>query len=313
LALVPLPMAFAFWTVCQVVLLVWLVRLLLSISREWEAQERWLMLSAVVAFPPLLFTFQLGAFSLLMLLCVLQFYWALKQGRDHRAGLWLLFGTVKPQLMLLPGLALLAARRWRALAVVLLGGAGLVLISGALLGWHSWLGFLDALRTTSAYFGIFGIVPTTMYNFKGTLTLILGNEQGALINLISLVALAATSILALWLWRGPWQPNEPAFELRMGLTILLGLLFNPHLHRQDGIVFVAPALLFYIYLRQRNLSLRAFATWALACPLIVLVSEFTIAGSLGIRPLVAMMGVLAVWMGKALVDEMRSYKFKPAG
>jgi hypothetical protein len=313
LAFVSLPVAFAFWTLCQVVLLVWLVRLLLQIAREWQTRERWLMLSAVAAFPPLLFTFQLGAFSLLMLLCVLQFYWSLKQGRDRGAGLWLLLGTVKPQIMLLPGVILIAARRWRALAVVCVGGTALVLISGALLGWQSWIGFLNALRTTNSYFGIFGIVPATMYNFKGTLTLILGNEQGSLINQISVVALAAVAILTLLLWRGPWQPKEPAFELRMGLTILLGLLFNPHLHRQDGVVFIAPAVLFYIYLRQRGPSLRAFAVWALTCPLIVLVSEFTIGGSLGIRVLVVMMGVLAVWMGKALVDEGRTYRLKPTG
>jgi hypothetical protein len=313
LALVSLPAAFIFWTLCQVALLIWLVRLLLQITREWEARERWLMLSAVAAFPPLLFTFQLGAFSLLMLLCVLQFYWSLKQGRDRSVALWLLLGTVKPQIMLLPGVILVAARRWRALAMILVGGAALVLISGALLGWQSWIGFLNALRTTNSYFDIFGIVPATMYNFKGTLTLILGDEQGSLINQISFVALAVVTILTLLLWRGPWQPKESAFELRMGLTILLGLLFNPHLHRQDGVVFIAPALLFYIYLRQRGLSLHAFAVWVLTCPLIVLVSEFTIGGSLGIRALVVMIGVLAVWMGKALVDEGRTYRLKPAG
>jgi hypothetical protein len=313
LALLPLPIAFAVWTICQVALLVWLVRLLLRISREWAARERWLMLATVAAFPPLLFTFQLGAFSLLMLLCVLQFYWSLKQGRDQSAGLWLLLGTVKPQIILLPGLLLLAARRWRALATIMVGGAALVVVSGALLGWRSWVGFLNALRTTSTYFGIFGIVPTTMYNLKGTLTLMLGNQQGPLINQISLVALAAVAILTLLLWRSPWHPEEPVFELRVGLTILLGLLFNPHLHRQDGVVFIAPAILFYIYLRQRGLSLRAFAVWALSCPLIVLVSEFTIDGSLGIRVLVVMMGVLAIWMGKALGDEWRARRLKSAG
>ena len=313
LALLPLPAAFVFWTLCQVALLIGLARLLLQIAREWEARERWLMLSAVAAFPPLLFTFQLGAFSLLMLLCVLQFYWSLKQGRERGAGLWLLLGTVKPQIVLLPSLALIGARRWRALAVILGGGATLLLISGLLLGWQSWAGFLNALRTTSTFFGVFGIVPTTMYNFKGTLALILGNQQGALINQLSLVALAAVAALILWLWRVPWRPEEPAFDLRMGLTILLGLLFNPHLHRQDGVVFIAPAVLFYAYLRQRGLSRWAFAAWALACPLIVLVSEFTIEGSLGVRALVVMMGGLALWMGIVLIDEWRTYRAKPAG
>jgi hypothetical protein len=82
-------------------------------------------------------------------------------------------------------------------------------------------------------------------------------------------------------------------------------LFNPHLHRQDGVLFIAPAVLFYAYLRRRGLPRRAFAVWALVCPLLVLVSEFTVGGSMGIRAPVAMMAVLAVWMGKALADEWR--------
>jgi Glycosyltransferase family 87 len=306
LALLPLPAAFAIWTLCQIALLVWMLRLLLRIARDWEPQERWLMVSAVVAFPPLLFTLQLGAFSLLMLLCMLQFYWSLKQGHDRAAGLWLLLGTVKPQVMLLPGALLIGARRWHALGVALLGGGALAALSGALLGWRSWAGFLDALRIVSGYFGIFGIVPTTMYNFKGTLALILGNDYGEAINQASLVALALVVALTLLLWRVPWRPDEPVFDLRMALTILLGLLFNPHLHRQDGVMFIAPAVLFYVYLRQRGLPRRAFAVWALACPLIVLVSEFTIEGSLGVRIPVVMMGLLALWMGKALVGEWRT-------
>jgi Glycosyltransferase family 87 len=306
LALLPLPAAFAFWTLCQVGLLVWLLRLLLRIAHDWDPLERWLMVSAVVAFPPLLFTFQLGAFSLLILLCVLQYYWSLKQGRDRSSGLWLLLGTVKPQMLLLPGALLISARRWRTLGVALLGGCALVALSGALLGWRSWTGFVDALRTVNGYFGVFGIVPTTMYNFKGTLALILGNDQGLLINQISLVALVMAAAVILLLWRVAWRPDEPAFDLRIGFTIMLGLLFNPHLHRQDGVIFIAPAVLFYLYLRQRRLPRRAFAVWALTCPLIVLVSEFTIGGSLGIRVPVVLMGVLAVWIGKALAGEWRT-------
>lgn len=308
LALLPLPAAFAVWTLCQVGLLVWLLRLLLRMAHDWEPLERWLLVSAVVAFPPLLFTFQLGAFSLLMLLCVLQYYWSLKQGRDRSAGLWLLLGTVKPQVLLLPGVLLISARRWRTLGTALLGGGILAALSGALLGWRSWAGFAAALRTVNGYFGIFGIVPATMYNFKGTLALILGDEQGLLINQISLVALALVVALIMFLWHVPWRPDDPVFDLRMGFTILLGLLFNPHLHRQDGVLFIAPAVLFYMYLRQRGLPRRAFAVLALACPLLILVSEFTISGSLGIRAPVALAAVLAVWMGKALADEWRMSK-----
>jgi len=306
LSLLPLNTAFWVWSLLQLVLLAWLLRLLLRIGSDWEPHERWLMLSAVVAFPPLLFTFQLGAFSLLMLLCLLQYYLALKRGRDGAAGWWLLFETIKPQAILLPGLLLVGARRWRAVGAALLGGVALAVISGVVLGWQSWVGLLNALRTANSFYGAFGITPTIMYNLRGTLALILGNDQGELINRISLVVFALAAGLTLWLWRGPWRSNDPSFELRMGLTVLLGLLFSPHLNPHDGLMYIAPAVLFYSYLRQRKLPRRSFVVWALTCPVIVLVSEFTIGASLGIRAPVVMMTILMVWMCKALVAEQRA-------
>jgi hypothetical protein len=305
LSSLPLGAAFWVWSLIQAALLVWLVRLLLQLAAGWEPRERRLMLSAVAAFPPLFFSLQLGAFSLFMLLCLLHYYLALKRDRDGAAAWWLLLGTIKPQLMLLPGLALLGARRWRALGVTALGGVVLVAVSSVALGWQSWAGFLGALRTVNAYYDAFGIVPTTMYNLKGTLALVLGNERGELITWISVAALALAAGLTLWLWRGPRRTGDASFELRMGLTILLGLLVSPHLHRQDGVMFIAPAVLFYSYLRQRGLPRRAFAVWALASPLIVLVSEFTVGGGLGIRAPVVLMLALAGWMCMALAAEAR--------
>ena len=112
LALLPRPTAFWVWSFGQVMLLVWLWRLLQRIAENWKPYERHLLLSAVIAFPPLLFTFQLGAFSLLTLVCVLQAYLTLKRGREAQAGLWLMLGTLKPQAVVMPGLLLVAARRW---------------------------------------------------------------------------------------------------------------------------------------------------------------------------------------------------------
>jgi len=126
------------------------------------------------------------------------------------------------------------------------------------------------------------------------------------------MALIASAVLTLLLWRGPWQPDDPSFELRMALTILLGLLFSLHLNPQDGLILIAPAMLFYDYLRQRDLSRRAYAAFALSCPLVFLVSEFTVRGSLGIRVPVVAMIVLAVWMGKALYDEHRMWRLYKA-
>jgi len=306
LAWLPRTTAFWIWTLGQVALLVWLLRLLRSIAEDWAPHERRLLLAAVIAFPPLLTSFLLGAFSLFLLICLLQFYRTLKGSREAHSGLWLVLGTVKMQAMVLPGLLLLAARRWRALASALLIGGMLALLASLVLGWRIWLDFLAVLRVHTTYFGTFGVDPAKMYNFKGTLALLLGNQQQALINQISTVGLIAAAGATVLLWCGAWRPEDPTFELRMALTLLLGLLFSPHLNPHDGLMLVAPALLFYIYLRRRNLARSRYAAVILSCPLLFLISEFTVGGSLGVRVPVVVMVVLAVWMIKALRDEQRA-------
>ncbi len=293
----PLTTAFFVWSVVQGGLLVWLFSLLQSIGQAWKHTERWLMYSAVVAFPPLLITLMIGSYSLFMLLCVLQFYLSLKREQSNRAGLWLALGSVKPQLMLMPGFLALGARRWRVLGsgVAIIGVC--VLIAWPVCGWQCWREFMHLLNSISNAFDYMGIVPTVMYNFKGTLAVLLGNEHGLFINRVSTVALVGASVCTLLLWRGASSsPTHPQFELRMALTLLLGLLFCPHLHPHDGLLFVAPAVLFYAYLRQNDLPRRGYAVFVLSCPLLFLVSEFTVGADVGIRIPVVAMGVLLVWM-----------------
>ncbi|NJN66480.1 MAG: DUF2029 domain-containing protein [Chloroflexaceae bacterium] len=302
----PRPVAFLVWTGGQVALLAWLLRLLHTFARSWSRDERWLMLSSVVAFPPLFVTGLLGTFSLLILVCVVQWYLALKNHREVRAGLWFTLGTVKPQLLLMPGVMLLGARRWRTLGAALLAGSVLVVISGILVGWQSWPGFVHLIRMVNDIYGDIGIVPTVMYNLKGTLALMLGNERGALINQISTGVLALVSVAILVLWRGPWQPDPPRFDLYLALTLLAGLLFLPHLNPHDGLLLVAPAVLFYHYLRQHLRPRGWYAAFALSCPWLFLVGEFTVGGNLGIRIPVIAMGVLLGWMAKEVLRKTRN-------
>jgi hypothetical protein len=292
--------AYLVWTVGQAALLIWLLRLLYGMARSWEPHERWLLLSAVIAFSPLMVTFLLGAFSLLVTLCLLQFYLALKRGQEGRAGLWLLLASIRPQTVPLLVVMLLAVRRWRALLGALFVGSILGLFSTALLGWRVFGDYFHLMRTFTGLFDALGVVPADMHNFKGTLALILGNDQSRLINLLSYGALIAAVVLTLWLWRKRWQPGHPSFELRMALTMLLGLLFSLHSNPQDSLMLIVPATLFYAYLRQRHLPRRAFAALALSCPFLVFISESTLGGSLGIRVPVVAMIVLLGWVATAL-------------
>lgn len=299
--------AYYLWAGIQAFLLILLLSVLWQVAKGWGVNERLLLVSAVAAFPPLFSTFALGSVSLVVLICLLQFYRSLKEGRDIEAGVWLALGTVKPQMILLPVIVVLATRRWRALASFSLIMGGLVALMSLWFGPRIWVAFLQTLRLTNGFFDRYGIVPEAMYNLKGTLALLLGSTYASPIIQISTFAFGVVALLVFWLWYGHFQPQDPCFELRLGLTLLLGLLFSPHLNPQDGIALVAPLLLFSLYLlSRRSLTHNIYASFVLLWPLLFFVGEWTIGGRLGVRIPVLLMSVLLIAMLWAFVKEQRS-------
>jgi hypothetical protein len=145
---------------------------------------------------------------------------------------------------------------------------------------------------------------------KWTLALLLGNEQEAGINAISLLAFGLSILFVIFLWSGRWQPGDPNFELPMAITTLLGMLFSPHVNPQDGLLIVMPALLFYIYLRENAYFKRVYAVFVLLCPLVFLLWEFSIGSELGIRAPVIGMLVLIFWMLRALQIQNKQIRSK---
>lgn len=305
ISFLPLNTAYWVWTLVQAGLLLWLLKLLGDLASTWRKEERRLMISAVCAFPLLLITFMQGAFSLFVLICVVQFYLALKHKKDAIAGVWLAFGFLKPQSLLVLLVLLVAARRWKTLAATALTGISFIALTSGLFGWHIWLDFVDRLATFSNYFDRFGVAPEKMYNFKGTLTLILGSGQAGIINLASWVALAASAGLVFFLWSGRWQPEEAIFELRLAFTMMVGLLFSTYLYPHDALLLVFPAILFIIYLRQRHLALHSFSVYCLAAPYLFLLGEYILQDRLFIRISVLMMAGFIIWLGIAIYHEYR--------
>ena len=246
-----------------------------------------------------------GAFSLFILLCMLQFYIAIKNRNDTKSGIWLAIGFLKPQNMLLVLVLLVAARRWKTLAASAITGAVFFTVTSLSFGWRIWLDFLNRLATYGNFFDRFGVAPEKMYNFKGTLTLILGSGQAGVINLASWVALACAAGFVFILWLGRWQPEDAYFELRLALTLTVGLLFSTYLYAHDALLLVLPAVLFITYLRQRNLPLRGFGVCCLSAPYLFFIGEYILADRLFIRISVLMIVAFITWMCVALSREHR--------
>jgi hypothetical protein len=306
LAQLPLIDAYLIWAFVQFGLLAWLLWLLDGILKEWDNQIRRLVLSAVIAFPYVLVNIVQGSFSLFLLVCLVQLYLAIKQGREYHAGFWIIGGVIKPQIILLAGVFLVGLRRWKTILFALIGGFTLFTISNLFFGLQIWPAYLNSLSIFSSAYNQLGVFPNAMYNFRGMLTVLLKGVNPLLISQINLLALLGTIPFVLAIWWKHQDIKDKSFELRLSLTLMLGLFFNPHLYPHDGLFLVLPALLFYIYLRQSNLPYRAFSIFCLSSPYILLISDYIIGDRLGIRVPVLMMGVFIAWISVALYHDYRN-------
>lgn len=284
------------WGVLNIGLLIWVIVVLSRIAHTWTPAERLGLMTAVLAFYPLYTTFLLGAFPLLVLLCTLQAYVALQQGRDRAAAAWLLGATIKFQLILLVGIWLCAARRWQVLGWGILFGGATVGLTSALLGWNIWGDYLRLLGIHSQSYNQMGIIPAEAYSLRGTLALHWGRPYASQINQVAMVGLLGAAAVAAFIGLKPWPSDAPTLAWRFGLVSLLGLMFSLHLNHHDALMLVVPAVLFYVFLRERGLSTLAYARFMLCAPLLVFISDIAIKKQLGVQIPVLLMVVLLGWI-----------------
>lgn len=293
---VPLPVAFGLWTLLQVVLLLWLVRLLYRIAIEWPVVERRALICVTLALPMLLRSFFLGTLSLFVTVMFLRFYVALKTTHHEQGGLWLALVSVKPQLLPVPALMLLVGRHWRVLLAAAAVGLLIVSVVGFGVGWLRWGEFVAVLSRSASAGNTLGIYPEAMYNLKGTLVLLFPGWPESTINRISWSAFLVSLLFVVGLWRRGFHPQSSDFELRLAITFLLGMLFAPHFNPQDGLLWLLPALWAHVYLRQQSRPRDVFGILMLLVPVIFLISEFSIGGTLGIRVPTLAMVMLLIWL-----------------
>ena len=129
-------------------------------ARPWDGIDRWLVLLAVVAFPPIVHDLVIGNVSTITLLVVL----AVARWPDARGGMVLgLLLAVMPKPHLIPVLAYLAFRQPRAF-VASIATIGVSILAGvALFGIEPWLQFAGTLReplerTFTANIGFSGLL-----------------------------------------------------------------------------------------------------------------------------------------------------------
>jgi hypothetical protein len=160
-----------------------------------------------------------------------------------------LIGSIKPQLIVVPFLLTILARRWKALGYFAAGGALITAICAIKLGPESIRDFVLSILGTDSN-SIITAILVHMYNFKGMLTLVLGPESLPLIRSLTFAGFLCALIIIILLWRGRVYVDDERFDLKMALSLLLGIFFCPYLFYYDTLLLVVVAKLFHDHLMQ---------------------------------------------------------------
>jgi hypothetical protein len=184
----------------------------------------------------------IGQTAVWVLLTLALALWAARRQRAVIAGLALAAGTLKPQLVILPALALLVAlapdqRRRAALAFA---GASALLVGGSLLFAGFW--FDDYWRLLQAYQGY----SSTEFPLLALAGHWLAAPGSRVLNAIVVAALLGVLGLAMWRWRGSGRPDLP-----LALAVVVAQLAVPQTGSYNLALLVLPAVVALAHLQRR--------------------------------------------------------------
>ena len=195
-----------------------------------------------------------GQWSAAMLLAGVAALWAARRGSWGLAGLFLAAWWLKPQLVLLPLVALALDRRWTAVGWTVLGGVALVVASLPFVGvgiYLQYAGYLVAVGLS--HFNGAGAVARSVWQgdlattegLNGLFVGYLGQAQVTLVDVlwgVLSIALVLLWLVAAWFERPRFDSLPGRRMIAAGIGIVL--LVNPNLFIQDTVLvfLLLPAL-----------------------------------------------------------------------
>ena len=199
--------------------------------------ERPVVALLILSSYPVIFALIVGQPALILACAVAQFYLALREERDLRAGLYLSLLLFKPQYGVLLGPLLILKRRWKAVSGAALGAvmiiAGSVLVAGvpAILQYPQAFSQMAGFRTD---------FPALMINWRSLIIWLwphVSDESGMLLEMLLSGGTILVTVLA---WQGVWAPREQRFPLLISITLIATLLANHHSHQHGGALLAVP-------------------------------------------------------------------------
>lgn len=261
LAKLSFPMAHALWTAMNLLLLA------LTLARFFpfvQPKQRPLFVLVVLAYFPTITTLKMGQDSILTTFLLVETYISLRRQRHGVAGALLALGLYKPQFVL-PLLGILALQGRRPLIASFLG-TGLLLgfISLGMVGWDGLMGLFSLWLSMVDRGHI--VWPERMTNLRGMVYVIL-NLVGlsAATNSITVALSALAFIVTLRLWPPTLDQEDPIFDLRFALGLIMTALVSFHCYPYDATFLSIPViiLLNQVLKEPQPSSLRHRVLWVL--------------------------------------------------
>jgi hypothetical protein len=222
----------------------WIARRLWQLSAGWSETARLLLITTFLSTEVFWYGLATRTMTLIVMAALIEYFLALGRQQHTRAAIWLLVGTFKPQLILLPALIPLVQRRWR--VIVIAASLSLLIALGisAYLGFGIWREYFRTLQEVSHHGEQYGAKVLLMNNLHMLFERVL---WPAAVTPAVYFALACGIVGTLLMW---WSTD--GFNIRFAITILLGILVAPHLNYQDTILIFLPAAIAYEYARRRQ-------------------------------------------------------------
>lgn len=170
---------------------------------------------------------------------------ALGSRRPLLGGLVLGLLWLKPQYAVVFPLIFLVKGRWRELTGMFASGLALVLVSLAMVGPSGIARYLEVLKRIGAFYPPEAscINAHDMINWRSMLmNLWPGIPETTGANLTFVLG-AATLLVSLLVWRGPWEPDSHRFAGQMLVATIAALLAAPHSHFHGAVMLLAPVAL----------------------------------------------------------------------
>ena len=242
----PIP-AFALWTICETLLLAFLLRVLAGELPADKPRARLSFVFCAITFMPILLALLNGQFSIFL---ALAFAMAWKNLRletprgELFGGAWLALLAIKPQLLLVPLMLLLWKKRGRALLGMFATLAVLGAISLLMVGVPGLLQFKSLLAQAASWSDAYGIHPQAMHSWRGLVSRLMHTNDPAATQSFWLLGCAVAMIALLVAWRGAWRAQSEKFDLAFAQLIVTATFCSAHLNPHDlSLWLVAGALI----------------------------------------------------------------------